>query len=254
MRSIIYVLLCLLSVASLPAARVEESFLLVNGQTNGLMMQFGPHVEQRVTPCSTFKIALSLMGYDSGCLQDEHSPCWSFSEGYTDSFDAWKAPHTPRMWMKNSCVWYSQLLASHMGFERVQEYLSAFNYGNADLSGGIKSAWNSSTLKISPRGQVTFLRDMLRGRLPVSSETVEKTKRILLIEEMPDGWKLYGKTGLGMIHKRNGQSQQIGWFIGWIERDNAFFPFAYNIREDKVKTARRIPRVRQLLEKVRHRR
>jgi beta-lactamase class D len=233
------------------AAPVEENFILVNGATNKVVMQMGPHVEQCVTPASTFKIALCLMGFDTQILQDDQNPCWSYSEGYANTLESWKAPHTPRLWMKNSCFWYSQLLASRMGYEKVCHYLQAFNYGNCDMSGGITGAWVSSTLKISPRQQVTFIRDMLRGKLPASPEAIEKTRNIILVEEMPNGWKLYGKTGLGTICQRDGRSCQVGWFVGWVEKEGDFFPFAYHIREATVNTGKRIPRVKQLIDKSR---
>lgn len=34
---------------------------------------------ERVTPASTFKIALSLMGYDAGVLRDAHAPTLAFA-------------------------------------------------------------------------------------------------------------------------------------------------------------------------------
>lgn len=40
--------------------------------------------DRPVTPASTFKIAISLMGYDSGFLIDEHSPALPFQDGYPD--------------------------------------------------------------------------------------------------------------------------------------------------------------------------
>ncbi|MHA6844763.1 penicillin-binding transpeptidase domain-containing protein [Ralstonia syzygii] len=39
---------------------------------------------ERVTPASTFKIALSLMGYDAGFLKDEHAPTLAFKPGDPD--------------------------------------------------------------------------------------------------------------------------------------------------------------------------
>ena len=36
--------------------------------------------DQRYAPCSTFKIALSLIGYDLGILVDEMNPSWPFKK------------------------------------------------------------------------------------------------------------------------------------------------------------------------------
>jgi beta-lactamase class D len=51
--------------------------------------------DERVTPASTFKIAISLMGYDSGILRNEHAPTLPFRKGYIDWNPAWRGnrPH-----------------------------------------------------------------------------------------------------------------------------------------------------------------
>lgn len=46
---------------------------LIDGTTSQIITEFGPNLEERTTPASTFKIALSLMGYDKNILHDEHS-------------------------------------------------------------------------------------------------------------------------------------------------------------------------------------
>lgn len=83
----------------------EETFLLVNGITNEIIIEIGPHTNERITPCSTFKIALSLIGYDAKILEDKNNPIWLFKEGYDDYLDSWKTSQTPQSWMKNSCIW-----------------------------------------------------------------------------------------------------------------------------------------------------
>ena len=137
----------------------EENFILVDGTSHEKVVEIGPHLDERVTPCSTFKIALSLMGFDSGILVDENMPVWVFQEGYDDFLESWKKPQTPRSWLKNSCVWYSRILAAKLGIKIFQAYLAALNYGNQDASGGLTGAWLSSSLKISPREQT-----MLHGK------------------------------------------------------------------------------------------
>ena len=75
--------------------RGEENFILINGSTNEMIRQFGPNIEERVTPASSFKIILSLMGYDAGVLQDEKNPIWKFEERYDDFLESWKQSQTP---------------------------------------------------------------------------------------------------------------------------------------------------------------
>ncbi len=225
----------------------EENFILMNGVSDESLMELGPHVDQQMTPCSTFKIALSLMGFDSGVLQDEKNPVWLFQEGYDDFLESWKNPQTPKSWMKNSCVWFSRVLAGHLGAERFQSYLSVLDYGNQDASGGHTEAWLSSSIKISPREQVIFLRKLVQNKHPVSLHAHQMTKQIAFVEELPNGWKLFGKTGWsGSSSKIDGENE-LGWFIGWIEKEERYYSFAYNIRESKINLPMRVPRVKQLL-------
>ena len=73
------------------------------------------------------------------------------------------------------------------------------------------------------------------------------TRQLLFLEEFPNGWKLFGKTGWsGSTSKPDGKNE-IGWFVGWIEKENDFFPFAYHIRENKIKLSQRMSKVKQLL-------
>ncbi len=238
-------LLCIFSIVLVFSA--EENFLLVNGKSGENVLEIGPHVDEGVTPCSTFKIALSLMGFDSGILQDENNPVWLFQEGYDDFLESWKSPQTPQSWMKTSCVWFSRVLAAHLGIQKFQFYLAGLNYGNQDTSGGLTNAWLASSLKISPREQVAFIQKILQEEHPVSCYAVHMTRQLIFIEELPNGWKLFGKTGWsGSTSKPDGKNE-LGWFIGWIEKGDDFLPFAYNIRENKINLPQRIPRVKQLL-------
>lgn len=227
----------------------EENFIVLNAKTDQVIEERGPHVNDRVTPCSTFKITLALMGFDSGVLVDENNPVWEFKEGYDDFLETWKAPQTPASWMKYSCIWYSRIIAETLGEESFQHYLDIFDYGNRDASGGLSAlCWVNSSLKISPREQALFIQKMVLGKLPVSQEALSKTKAILFQGITQDGSMLYGKTGwTGSRKDEAGNTYEIGWFVGWIEKGQDMFPFAYYIRDSKIELTQRIPRAKQLL-------
>lgn len=200
----------------------------------------------RHAPCSTFKIALSLMGYNEELLTDETHPELPFQEGYVYSMENWKQPHTPALWMKNSCVWYSQVLTQQLGMEKFQKYVTAFDYGNRDVSGdkgknnGLTQAWLSSSLEISPEEQTVFLQKLLDNKLPVSSRACEMTKKILFVEELADGWTLYGKTGAGSLLSSDRMHKldlKMGWYVGWIQKDNRAITFAHYIQDEEKKDA-----------------
>lgn len=244
----------LLIFPSVSGFSIEENFLLINGETDEIVQETGPHINERISPCSSFKITLSLMGYDAGVLVDENTPVWDFQDGYDDWLEAWRAPQTPQSWMKYSCVWYSKVLSLQVGLEKIQSYLDSMEYGNKDMSGGLAQpgpgnvAWINSSLQISPKEQVDFIQNIVRGKLPVSDHALEMTKAILFKEELGEGWKLYGKTGWsGSDIAKDGKTLEHSWFVGWIEKEHRFFPFAYLIRDKKINLDQRIPRVKQLL-------
>lgn len=198
----------------------------------------------RQPPCSTFKIAISLMGFDSGILIDTTHPEWLFQEGYADFLPVWKQPHNPTTWIKNSCVWYSQEITQKLGGQRFKNYVQSFNYGNQDVSGdkgannGLTRSWLSSSLRISPQEQIAFLTQLNQGTLPVSAHATAMTKKILFAEELPGGWKLYGKTGAGYFLNDDGSKQlnkQIGWFVGWIENKQRTIYFSQFVVEENNK-------------------
>lgn len=233
----------------------EERFLLIDGTSGSTILELGSDLEEPMSPCSTFKIPLSLMGYDAGILIDEQTPIWEFQEGYDDFLSTWKSPQSPQSWMQYSCVWFSKLISCQLGLKKMQDYLSAFDYGNQDLSirpvmpGQDDPAWfHSSSLKISPREQVNFIYKMLQNKLHVTDHAITKTKAILFKELLPQDWSLFGKTGWsGPISCTDDTILEYSWFVGWVEKGNRYFPFAYLIREKKIKLDQRIPRVIQLL-------
>ena len=206
----------------------EDNKFLVN-QTDG-------NCEIRHSPCSTFKIAISLIGYDSGFLIDEKEPLINYREGYVETLDSWRKPQNPITWIKNSCVWYSQIILRSIGYEKFFQYLNIFNYGNKiadsnDKKNAIYDSWISSSLKISPREQIFFLKNLLNNKFTLANDSVNHTKKILYIADLDNSWKLYGKTGSCDIESQESHSMQSGWFVGWVEKNNRKIIFA-NYLED----------------------
>lgn len=209
-------------------------------KNNNVIKQEGD-CKSRYAPCSTFKIAISLMGYEEKLLIDENNPELPFKEGYTNLLDVWKQAHNPLKWMKNSCVWYSQILTKKLGMNKLKDYIEKFSYGNQDLSGdegknnGLTNAWLSSSLEISSEEQAVFLQSLLENNLPVRIESHEMTRNILFLEELPGGWKLYGKTGSGVQLSKDRMRKldlQHGWFLGWIQKNGRSIIFVNHITDD----------------------
>lgn len=185
------------------AFSLEENFLLIDDANDEVVLQMGANIHERISPCSTFKIALSLIGFDAGILKDEWTPIWDFQEGYVAYKESWKTPQSPRSWMQTSCIWYSQRLAMELGVETIITYLNSMEYGNQDISGGLTEAWLNSSLKISPAEQVKFIQNMIQGNLRLKSRALQLTKSLLFLEELEGGWKLFGKRGYWSSDEEN---------------------------------------------------
>jgi beta-lactamase class D OXA-29 len=234
----VIVLLCS-AMLSASAVFADHCFI---AKKNGKVLQTKGDPEQRYAPQSTFKIPLALMGFDSGILTDATHPVWPFQPGYVDYREAWKQDMNPTTWIKESCVWYSQVLTKQLGMEKFQNYVTQFDYGNMDVSGdsgqnnGLSQSWLSSSLGISSTEQIAFLQNMLAGKFSVKPEAYAKTKQILFVQDLKNGWTLYGKTGTGSLINQDGTKNPDlyhGWFVGWIEKDDQYIVFSNHLEDDK---------------------
>lgn len=102
--------------------------------------------------------------------------------------------------------------------------------------------WLRGPLAISAVEQTEFLSRLLEGKLPVSAEAMRAVREITLLEKT-DTYELHGKTGWVFDAK-----PQIGWFVGWVERDGKAYPFALNIdMAGEADTKKRLPLARACL-------
>ena len=227
---------------SLPVHAATLCTLLADAKSGDILLQQGS-CEQRYTPASTFKIPLSVMGFDSGFLQSEHQPTLPYRNGYVDwGGDNWKQPTDPVRWLKYSVVWYSQQIAQALGEERLGRYADAFGYGNADFSGdpgkhnGLERAWIASSLQVSPLEQLAFLRKLVNLELPVSKRAQELTMKIVETSAAADGWQAHGKTGMAYPRKADGEFDEehpYGWYVGWANKGERSLVFVRLIQDDK---------------------
>lgn len=226
----IWLVLCFLFLLSHPVFAAELCFI---AKENNHILKSEGNCSTPYPPESTFKIALSLIGFDAGILKSENKPSWSLPTGTDPYINICKGDHDPRTWMRDSCLWYSRILTTKLGMKRFQDYVTKFSYGNMNLSSGLTNAWISSSLQISPEAQIVFLKKIIDRTLPVSQASYDKTKKIMFIQEMPGGWKLYGKTGNGKQIDKNGHKTEFqhGWFVGYIEKNNRQIVFASHIAD-----------------------
>ncbi|KKB77710.1 beta-lactamase [Devosia soli] len=228
MRAILYIAGILGLAGFSTAAWAKDICTLIADPASRTVLLSQGDCQTRVTPASTFKVALAVMAYDAGFITSPHDPKLPFKEGYADwGGAAWRQDTDPLMWMTNSTVWFSQRLTEQLGAETLTAYATQLGYGNADFSGdpdqnnGLKRAWISSSLKISPLEQAGFLAGLIEGKLPVSAEAMDGAIGLVQQGGTADGWTLWGKTGSAYPRLGDGTLDRAhgwGWYVGWAEK------------------------------------
>ena len=191
---------------------------------------------RRVSPCSSFKLPLAIMGFDSGILQSPKSPTWELKPEYNPSprDRAYRLVY-PALWQSDSVVWFSQQLTTHLGDERFNDYINKFEYGNQDVSGdpgkhnGLTQSWLMSSLAISPMEQIQFLLRFVAHKLPVSEAAYDMVYATIPQYQAAEGWVVHGKSGSGWLRDSNGkinENRPQGWFVGWAEKSGRQIVFA----------------------------
>lgn len=209
-------------------AKADVTCTLVLDAADGRVIHQSGDCDARNSPASTFKLPLAVMGFDAGILKEPHAPLWPYRQEYRASRDEARKATDPAYWLKESIVWYSQQLTLKLGMPAFQRYVDGFGYGNRDLSGdpgkknGLTQAWlGYSSLQVSPREQVVFLRRLLERSLPVSRAAQDKAIASMPDFSAADGWVVHGKTGSGFLRGAGGnvdRTKPFGWFIGWAEK------------------------------------
>lgn len=238
------------------ATNADPACFMVSDLKTGMTLVEQGDCQSRTPPNSTFKIPLAVMGFDTGILENPNTPVWNYDEKYSAVIPVHKNPQTPKSWVNNSAVWYSQELTQKMGKAKFQQYVDAFAYGNRDLSGnpgennGLTHSWLSSSLQVSPGEQIAFLRKLINNELPVSAQAQAFTREILFLGILPNetDWKMYGKTGSGWQRGPDGvlnPDRQFGWFIGWAVKDDRQLIFTYLIKDEDKNPEFAGPRARE---------
>lgn len=216
------------------APPVTRCLLLVDLATGEPVLRQGEaQCAEQLSPCSTFKIPNALIGLQTEVLADEHTKFkW---DGEDRGREVWNRDHTLASAMQNSVVWYFRRVAEEIGPRRMQNWLDRIEYGNRNITGGLKKFWLMSSLLISADEQAAFLAKLYRGELPFRPEVMATVKKIL-VQSDADGVTLSGKTGSGEWSDR----RKLGWFVGHVKGPKGEYVFVVNlIGEDEGIDGRR---------------
>jgi beta-lactamase class D len=191
-------------------------------------------------PASTFKIPNSIIGLETGVIEDENFVIpW---DGIKRR-EPWDKDLSLKEAIKVSSVPYYQELARRVGEVRMKEMLEKLNYGNKDITAGIDKFWLEGNFRISQMEQIDFLKRMRSGELPVSKRAVDIVEKMIILDVTSEQ-VLRGKTGWG---DQNGKN--IGWLVGWVEKGGNVYFYATNIESEK-ETDTFVQARREITEKI----
>jgi len=182
--------------------------------------------EEGSLPASTFKITNTLIGLETGVIENK------------DQVFNWNGePRRLAMWERDmnltqafhvSCVPCYQEVARNIGSERMIDFLKKMDYGNMLVSDStIDVFWLEGNSKISPKQQIEFLNSLHQFQLPLSTSTQQLVLDIMILEQQ-ESYTLRGKTGWSI---RNGNNR--GWFVGSLERADNLYLFATRVRPNE---------------------
>jgi beta-lactamase class D len=205
----------------------DFTFVLKTESDGQLQVINKQRAQRQLTPFSTFKIPNTLILLEKGLVKDMQQQFSIDETRYPREswwFKRWyEKPLNIRDAFQYSALPLYQQLSADAGKNTYQQYLPEFGYGNQDVSSAVDQFWLNKSLKISAIQQVEFLQKLYNGKLPLSSKTLSTFKDIMLVEAT-DEYKLYAKTGAGML----GKGHALGWYVGFVERNDDVYYFAVN--------------------------
>jgi beta-lactamase class D len=183
-------------------------------------------------PCSTFKIANSLIGLDLGLVTPKTVFKWDRTP---QPVNAWETDADMATAFKQSIVWWYQRLARSVGHDRYVEKLKVFDYGSRDPAGPVDEFWLGPKvgggLVISTRQQIDFLKRLYAGQLPVKPETAAFVRQIMVDETRADAkggrYVMSGKTG--SCSSTLDGSRSVGWWVGRLQTPSRDLLFAASL-------------------------
>ena len=197
---------------------INGTFVLYNVSENMTIGYNNKRAQEQFIPGSIFKIPNSAIALSERIITNVDTIFYKH-RGEKVFLPVWTNDMSLRDAMKHSNVPAFQQIAKTIELRKMQEYLNKFNYGNKKIGDTVDKFWLEGPLKISALEQVDFLQKLFSLESYMSLSIQEQLKDILLLEENND-WKLYGKTGW---------PSKVGWFVGWIEKDNKSYFFALNM-------------------------
>jgi len=190
--------------------------LLILDREKNILLGYNPAIwDSGYLPASTFKIANTLIGLETGAIDSNYIFKW---DGIPRRISSWNRDLTLTEAFRVSCVPCYQEVARKINAVRMKAYLDRLHYGQMEVHPeNIDLFWLEGNSRITPRQQLDFVKRLYEEKLPLSASVMKYVKAIMINEKTPE-YILSGKTGWAI---RNGNN--YGWFVGYLETDFSVF-------------------------------
>ena len=189
--------------------------LFDNGQGNFTIYNLIRFRDSAYLPASTFKIVNSLIGLQTGRVNDTSTVIpW---DKVVRSHPEWNQDLTMIQAFHYSAVPWYQELARRIGKDTMQHWLDTLGYASSKSKakiGKIDTFWLDNSIRVTADEQLGMVKKLYFDQLPFFNRTQDMVKTMML-QENNANYKLSYKTGWG--YSENGHS--IGWVVGWIEEN-----------------------------------
>ena len=197
-----------------------------NGQAKFTIYNVVRYTDSVYLPASTFKIVNSLIGIQTGKVNDDSTVIkWdSISRGRPECnkdmmmVDAFRISCPP---------WYMEL-ARRIGKDTMQHWLDTLGYaaknGRFQISDNLDTFWLDNSTKITADEQLGLVKKLYFDQLPFQKRPMRIVRSMMLMRDDAN-YKLSYKTGWGTTEKGN----QLGWMIGWIEENKRPYFFVLQV-------------------------
>lgn len=227
------------------AENVDGCFAMFdNGQGTFTIYNLARYRDSAYLPASTFKIINSLVGLQTGKVEDTATIIpW---DGIIRGVKEWNQNLNMMQAFNVSSVPWFQQLARLIGKDTMQKWLDTLGY--AALKGRsvikqIDSFWLDNSIKITADEQLGLVKKLYFNQLPFYNRTHQIVKRMMIQEDNTD-YRLSYKTGWG--YAENGHA--IGWIIGWIEENKHPYFFVLQLESSDKNYDMAVSRIKILKE------
>jgi beta-lactamase class D len=221
----------------LDSAKVQGAILVYAAEDDKFYSNDFEWSKQGSLPASTFKIANSIIGLETGVVEGD-STIFKW-DGQPKALKVWEQDLRFREAFHYSCVPCYQQIARRVGYERMTAYIQKLDYGNIQFDSSlIDRFWLEGESTITPFQQIDFLQRFYNAQLPIKERTHSIMKKLMVMEEN-EQYKISGKTGWAI---RNGNNR--GWFVGYVETNEQVYFFATNIIPKEQFNMNLFPKIR----------